>query len=120
MECEVEYTDEFGEWWNTLTDDAQDSVEAVVQLLQKYGVKLGFPQSSKLKGTVKHHHLRELRIQHNQEPYRVIYAFDPRRMSILLLGGSKRGDKRWYDVHIPLAEDLYDVHLQELRDEEFI
>jgi hypothetical protein len=61
--------------------------------------------------------MRELRIQHRGRPYRVLYAFDPRRTAILLLGGDKTGDERWYDRYIPRADDLYDRHLAELRQE---
>lgn len=55
--------------------------------------------------------MRELRIQSGGKPFRVFYAFDPRRMAILLIGGDKTGDKRFYDRMIPVADDLYDVHL---------
>jgi hypothetical protein len=61
--------------------------------------------------------MRELRIQHAGRPYRVLYAFDPRRAAILLIGGDKTGDKRWYEVHVPLADRLYEEHLNELAEE---
>ena len=62
-------------------------------------------------------HLRELRIQHTGEPYRVLYAFDPRRYAILLLGGNKKGDDRWYEKNLPTAERLYSEHLKLLERE---
>ncbi len=52
--------------------------------------------------------MRELRIQHKGEPYRVLYAFDPRRVAILLLGGSKTGDDRWYMTKVPKVDEFYD------------
>ena len=64
--------------------------------------------------------MRELRIQHRGDPYRILYAFDPRRTSILLIGGNKRGNNRWYKEFIPIADRLYDEHLQQLRDEGLI
>jgi len=64
--------------------------------------------------------MRELRIQHQGRPYRVLYAFDPRRMAILLLGGDKTGDDDWYDDKVPVADKLYDVHLKELIKEGLI
>jgi len=64
--------------------------------------------------------MRELRIQHHGRPYRVLYAFDSRRTAILLLGGDKSGDERWYDREIPRADNLYDEHLAELRQEGLI
>jgi len=36
---------------------------------------------------------------------------------ILLIGGDKTGDDRWYDVHVPIADGLYDEHLEQLRKE---
>jgi hypothetical protein len=61
--------------------------------------------------------MRELRIQHQGRPYRILYAFDPQRTGILLIGGDKTGDKRWYDIHIPIADRLYDTHLEILKKE---
>ena len=113
MSCEVEYTDEFEEWWNEISEDEQDSVAAKVELLERLGHQLPHPHSSGIQGS-RHSHIRELRIQHQGEPYRVLYAFDPRRMAILLIGGCKTGDDRWYDKMIPIADDLYDEHLKEI------
>lgn len=64
--------------------------------------------------------MRELRVQHAGRPYRVLYAFDPRRTAILLVGGDKTGDDRWYQTFVPLADDLYDLHLEQLRREGLI
>ena len=64
--------------------------------------------------------MRELRIQHRGCPYRVLYAFDPRRAAILLFGGDKTGNDRWYDENIPLADDRYDDYLRELKKEGLI
>lgn len=112
----VEYTDEFGEWWETLTEDEQIDIASTVNLLEQCGPGLKFPFSSSIEGT-KLTHLRELRIQHAGEPYRVLYAFDPRRCAILLLGGNKTGDNRWYEKNIPKAERLYQEHLSTLKKE---
>lgn len=111
---EVEYTDQFGEWWATLNENEQEPIAASVLLLENQGPKLGFPHTSKITKS-KHTHMRELRIQHEGRPYRVLYAFDPRRFAILLIGGDKTGDDRWYEVHIPIADKLYDAHLKSLK-----
>ena len=57
---------------------------------------------------------------HRGRPYRVLYAFDPRRAAILLLGGDKTGNNRWYDENIPVADDRYDDYLRELKKEGLI
>jgi len=119
MQWEVEYTDEFGEWWAGLPEAEQISVAASVRLLEECGPNLGFPHSSGINGS-RHSHMRELRTQHLGRPLRTLYAFDPRRNAILLIGGDKTGDDRWYDVHIPLADRLYDEHLKLLKQEGLI
>jgi len=119
MTWEIEYTNEFGEWWNSLSSDEQVSLDASVRLLESLGPNLKFPHSSGIQGS-KHGHLRELRVQHKGRPLRVLYAFDPRRFGILLIGGDKTGDLRWYDVNVPIADRLYDEHLEELRKEGLI
>ena len=114
MSLNIEYTDEFGEWWDSLDEDEQVDVDAVIGLLEVKGASLPFPYSSGVNGS-KHTHMRELRIQHAGEPYRVLYAFDPIRNAILLIGGNKRGNKRWYTEFVPKADRLYDIHLEELK-----
>jgi len=61
--------------------------------------------------------MRELRSQCQGRPLRTLYAFDPRRVAILLIGGDKTGDDRWYDIYVPLADTVYDRYLEELGSE---
>lgn len=110
---EVEYTDHFGEWWESLTEGEQIDVAAVVELLEHLGPHLQFPHSSGIIGA-RQKHMRELRIQHRGKPYRILYAFDPRRTAILLIGGNQTGDDNWYQQHLKLADKLYDQHLTTL------
>ncbi len=119
MTWQIEYTDEFGDWWETLDEAEQDSVAVYVRLLEQRGTALPFPYSSGIEGS-KHNHMRELRVQHKGDPYRVLYAFDPRRAAILLVGGNKSGHDRWYDTYIPVADKLYDDHLLLLKKEGLI
>jgi hypothetical protein len=64
--------------------------------------------------------MRELRVQSGGRPMRVFYAFDPRRTAILLIGGDKTGDNRFYERMLPLADDLYDIYIDDLRAEGLI
>ena len=116
MSWNIEYTDEFGEWWNSLSENEQESVRSSVVLLEVYGPTLPSPHSSGI-ATSKHAHMRELRIQHAGRPYRVLYAFDPLRTALLLIGGDKTVDNRWYTVYVPVADRLYDDHLAALKKE---
>jgi hypothetical protein len=110
----VEYTDEFEAWWSRLTEAEQESIAASVGLLEERGPNLRFPHSSGIESS-KHEHMRELRTQHEGRPYRTLYAFDPRRAAILLIGGDKTGNDRWYEEYVPIADGLYDDHLNELE-----
>ena len=96
MAFEVEYTDAFGAWWDTMSVAEQISVDAHVRKLEERGPNLPFPYSSGVSGS-RHAHMRELRVQSGGRPLRVFYAFDPRRMAILLIGDDKTGNKRFYD-----------------------
>lgn len=111
---EVEYTEAFGAWWETLTEEQQVAVTAIVGVLEERGPALTRPYADTIKGS-RHTNMRELRVQHAGAPIRLLYAFDPRRVAILLIGGDKSGDKRWYDVFVPLADKLYDKHLREIE-----
>ncbi len=62
MAWEVEFTDEFEEWWNGLTETEQIKIDAAVRMLEEYGPDLPFPLSSGV-NTLRHSHMRELRIQ---------------------------------------------------------
>jgi len=117
MPWEVEYTDEFDQWWLGLTHEEQESITAYVGLLEEKGPRLPFPYSSDVRGS-KHGQMRELRVQHQGRPYRVLYAFDPKRVALLLIGGDKTGNNRWYDEFVPQADRLYDEHLEALKREE--
>jgi len=110
---EIEYTDEFEVWWDELDDSAHASIDAHVGLLEEHGPNLGYPYSSDIKNS-KHGNMRELRVKSKGRPYRIFYAFDPRRCAILLIGGDKTGLKRFYEQMIPIAERLYDRHLREI------
>jgi hypothetical protein len=116
VEWGVEYTDQFENWWDSLDESEQESVASCVLLLEARGPMLGFTFSSGIEKS-KHSHMRELRIQHAGRPYRVLYAFDPRRVAILLIGGDKTGDDRWYEKNVPIADRTYEAHLEALKEE---
>lgn len=119
MTWEVEYTDEFFAWWESLARPERVSISGTVELLETLGPALPFPQSTGINGS-RHSHMRELRVQHKGNPLRILYAFDPRRVAILLIGGNKTGNSRWYREFVPRADRLYDEHLEELKREGLI
>jgi len=61
--------------------------------------------------------MKELRIQHQGEPWRILFAFDPKRQAILLVGGNKASNKKWYKENIPIADKRYREYLETLKEE---
>jgi len=120
---EVEYTDEFDDWYQSLTEEDQDAVIARVELLGSTGPGLGRPVVDNVHQS-RHPNMKELRAE---RAIRALFAFDPRRTAILLIGGDKSPDdpgspswNQWYDRYTSIADDLYDSHLEELREEGLI
>lgn len=110
---EVVGTSEFEAWFDSLDDSDIDAVARVVDMLEMYGAALPFPYSSAIQGA--RMALRELRVQSHGRPLRVFYAFDPVRQAVLLIGGDKTGDNRFYERMIPLAEQIWDRYLRDVK-----
>ncbi|HEV8585570.1 MAG TPA: type II toxin-antitoxin system RelE/ParE family toxin [Methylomirabilota bacterium] len=88
-----------------------------VELLKRNGPTLRRPHADTIRAS-RHANMKELIVQHAGRPYRILFAFDPRRRAILLIGGDKTGNDRWYDEYVPIADRLYDEHLATLRREQ--
>ena len=112
---EVEVTDEFVGWWDGLDADQRESVTDRVDLLAERGPDLGRPVVERIQSS-RHHNMKELRASKGGA-LRVLFMFDPRRQVILLLGGDKTGNNRWYEDYVPRADDIYNQHLKELENE---
>ncbi len=111
----VEFTAEFEAWWNGLNEEEQDRIDRSVLLLIERGPALGRPHVGTLTGS-QFPNMKELRVQHHGRPYRILFAFDPRRVALLLLGGDKTGNSRWTAEAIARADALYAAHLAELQE----
>lgn len=112
---EIEVTDEFTAWYDSLEEADDDAVSAAITALERDGPGLGRPLVDTVRAS-RIHNLKELRPQRSD--IRILFVFDPRRIAILLLGGSKTNDWRgWYERNIPVAERLYDAYLNELKKE---
>jgi hypothetical protein len=111
---EVEFTDEFEVWWSDLSEQEQDEVDAKVTLLEERGPTLPRPHSGVIH-TSRHANMKELRGKVGGRQLRVLYAFDPIRVAMLLIGGDKTGDSKWYEKFVPVADDLFERHLRHLK-----
>ena len=108
---EVVALTEFTAWYESLTDSDTEAVNRLVDLLEQHGVALGYPHSSDIKGSSIA--LRELRGRSGGGVIRVLYVFDPARQAVLILGGDKQGDDRFYKRLVPRAEKLFKQYLKE-------
>jgi hypothetical protein len=117
MGWDVVLDEEFAAWLDELHEDVRTEVLAHVALLRERGPLLGRPYADTLEGSA-FANMKELRIQFRGPPWRVLFAFDPNRAAALLVGGNKRGDKRWYKKQLPVADERFDRHLKRLEEEE--
>lgn len=108
---EIIYTDEFADWFAGLDEKDQDAVAHLVELLDIKWLALGAPYSSDIKGSKRS--LRELRSNQHNHPLRVIYAFSPEQNAVLIIGGDKTGNPRFYEEIVPKAERLWKQYLEE-------
>jgi hypothetical protein len=116
VEWEVEFTDEFEVWWESLNAEEQEDVRASVSVLRQRGPSLGRPHVDSVAGS-QYPNMKELRTQHAGRPYRTLFAFDPRRVAIFIIGGDKTGNNRWYEEFVPRADRVYAEHLKEIAKE---
>ena len=118
MAWEIEYTDEFGAWWDELDRVTRRRIISAVESLEERGPGLGRPLVDTIRDS-RHSNMKELRPIGGG--IRILFAFDPRRMAILLIGGDKTGRwNQWYVEMVPIADQLYDEHLEIPRKEGLI
>jgi hypothetical protein len=110
----IDATEEIAEMIKKLDEDAKEAILKSLLILQEIGPSLGRPYVDTINES-KHKNMKELRIQNRQRLFRILFAFDPDRKAILLIGGDKRGDKRFYQKMIPIADALFDKHMKKWR-----
>ena len=110
----VDETTEHKSWFMELDEAAQIDIYSAIAILSEIGPMLGRPNVDTFKGS-RYQNMKELRVQSNGRPFRIFFAFDPKRKAILLIGGNKEGNDRFYDEMIPKADALYEGHLKKLE-----
>ena len=99
-----------------LDESSRAQVVAALEILQEHGPALGRPLVDNISGS-RHRNMKELRPgSSGKSEIRILFAFDPIRQAILLVAGDKSGQwQRWYRKNIPIADELYDRYLEQLR-----
>ncbi len=116
MAWEAEFTDEFENWWNTLSEEQQEQITAAVEVLQQHGPTLGRPLVDRI-GSSNYQNMKELRVSEGGD-LRILFVFGPLRQPILLIGGNKEGEwNEWYEKNVPVADHLYGNYLTEIQKE---
>ena len=110
------YRSPYRAWFGKCGEELQNEILAHLEVLKTVGPNLGRPRVDHIKGSA-HQNMKELRVQFKGDPVRILFAFDPDRRAVLLLGGTKTGDDRWYRKHVPLADQDFTLHLQEMQSE---
>lgn len=110
MAWEIETSKQVTGWLEALDDQAFDQIMPAIDALEETGPTLGRPLVERIKRS-RHHNMKELRSAGGN--IRILFAFDPARNAILLIGGDKTGQwNRWYERNVPVADSLYDKHLK--------
>lgn len=103
----IEFTDRCYDWIETLDEVKKNRVYGLIELLSQKGNMLRGGYSAELLNASKIiPALLELRLEVQKRKLRILYCFHPvtRKTIVLLLGGDKTNDKRWYEKNIPIAE----------------
>ena len=110
-------TEEFEEWMMSLTDKQYAATQRAINQLEQDGPALGRPFVDTIRNS-RFKNMKELRVS-SQGALRVLFAFDPTRRAVLLLGGDKSKDSRWNDWYVDAihrADDLFEEHLRKIGD----
>ena len=111
----IKQTDQFGQWFGELDSGVREDIYSALRVLAEYGPKLGRPYVDTVNDS-NYTNMKELRVQCGGQPYRIFFAFDPQRNAVLLVGGNKKGNKRFYKKYIPVADALFKTYLEDMKD----
>ena len=98
-----------------LTDKQRSATWRAISRLEQKGPTLGRPYVDTIRNS-RFKNMKELRVS-SQGALRVLFAFDPERRAVLLLGGDKSKDSRWNDWYVDAiqrADTLFQEHIRKL------
>ncbi|TLG13507.1 diaminopimelate decarboxylase [Nocardia cyriacigeorgica] len=112
MAWTIRLTKQVFDWIERLDEETYDHYVAARLELEQRGPGVGRPWVDTLRAS-RHSNMKELRIPGSHA--RIIFAFDPKRSAIFLIAGDKTNKwKEWYEKNIPIADRIYDEHLEGL------
>lgn len=110
----IKQTARFERWYSSLEETDRENLLAMILLLREQGPMLPRPYADTVNSS-QYTNMKELRIQSQGRPLRAFFAFDPERSGVLLCGGDKTGNKRFYGEMIPVADQEYAAYLETLK-----
>ena len=119
MPWSVEFHAQFAAEFEALPEAVQDELLAHVAVLEVFGPQLGRPRVDTLNGS-RHKNMKELRFDAADGVWRFAFAFDPKRVAIVLCGGDKSGGSspRFYRQLIGKADERFDAHIAVLKEQD--
>jgi len=104
------------DWLLSVDEETYDLVVAALAILKEQGPGLGRPLVDTIVGS-RHSNMKELRPgSSGRSEVRILFVFDPKRRAVLLVAGDKQGAwQRWYKTNIPIADERYDRHLDQVQ-----
>ena len=105
---------EFIQWYKAQDSKVQQVILKAVERLESIGPTLARPYADSVYQSV-YSNMKEIRIKTQGKIIRIFFAFGPDRHPVLLLGGDKRGDDRFYEQMISRADTLFDLYLRKFR-----
>ena len=112
MRWKIHIDEEFENWLDSLSVKEFESVMATSLLLENEGPKLHRPTVGSISNS-KFHNMKELRPLGTT--IRILFIFDPNRNAVYLISGNKKDEwKSWYKRNIPLADEKYEIYLNNL------
>ena len=101
----------------SLTDKQRTDTDDAINQLRQDGPTLGRPYVDTIRNS-RFKNMKELRVS-SHGALRVLFAFDPERRAVLLLGGDKSKNSQWNDWYIGAirrADELFEEHIRKLGD----
>jgi hypothetical protein len=116
VKWDVEFHNDFVPEYETLPEDVQDELQAILEVLESLGPLLGRPRVDTLNGS-RHANMKEIRFDAADGVWRFAFAFDPARQAIILCGGDKSGgsEKRFYRQLIAKADTRFSAHIVRIK-----